>query len=75
MEWFPEGGVIVVDKQQIAQRRKMRREELARDLLLKLVESTPGSIKYDTKFNVAKAIEYTDALLIELEKNDGPTDK
>lgn len=57
--------------------RKKRREDLARELLLKLVESTPGAIKYDTKFNVAKALEYTDALLAQLDKGerDGTTDK
>lgn len=57
----------------LAYQRKMRREEIARDLLLKLVESTPGASKYDTKFNVAKAIEYTDALLAKLEEPCDPT--
>jgi hypothetical protein len=41
-----------------------RREELARDLLLKLVESNPQAREY----NVRLAIEYTDALLAELDK-------
>jgi hypothetical protein len=43
--------------------RAKRREELARDLLLKLVESNPQAREY----NVRLAIEYTDELLAELE--------
>jgi hypothetical protein len=58
-----------------AAQRQQRREELAKDLLLKLVESTPGALKYDTKFNIGKAVEYTDGLLSELEKSDEPTDE
>lgn len=57
-----------------AERQKLR-EEIARDLLLKLVESTPGALKYDTKFQVAKALEYTDELLAQLDKGEAPCDK
>lgn len=45
-----------------------RREELATMLLLKLVETTGGRSRYDMDVNVRAAVEYTDALLAELEK-------
>lgn len=63
--------------QQLVQKQAQarRREEIARDLLLKLVESTPGALKYDTKFQVAKALEYTDELLAQLDKGEAPCDK
>lgn len=48
--------------------RKARREELATMLLLKLVETTGGRGQYDIQYNTRAAVEYTDALLAELEK-------
>jgi hypothetical protein len=48
--------------------RKARREELAKDLLLKLVETNGGRGQYDINYNVRAAVDYTDALLAELEK-------
>lgn len=53
---------------EIEARRKARREELAAMLLLKLVETTGGRGQYDIQFNTRAAVEYTDALLAELEK-------
>ncbi len=46
--------------------RNVRREELARDLLLKLLEADPRAVAH----NVRAAVEYTDALLAELEKGE-----
>jgi len=51
------------------QTRDQRREALARDLLLKLVESHP----HDQEYNVRAAVEYTDALLAKLEEPCDPT--
>lgn len=50
--------------------RKARREELAKDLLLKIVETTPGTDPLHIGDNVRAAVEYTDALLAELERTE-----
>lgn len=51
-------------EQHCAETRRRVRRELAADLLVKLVESNPQ----DREYNVRTAVEYTDALLDELDK-------
>lgn len=55
--------------------RRARREEIARELLLKLVENRPGVSTWDIDVNIAAAMEYTDKLLDELEKTNDSTDQ
>lgn len=65
---IPQPGDEDFELYQFAKMRKARREELAAMLLLKLVETTGGRGQYDIQFNTRAAVEYTDALLAELEK-------
>jgi hypothetical protein len=59
-------------QEMLAYQRKLRREELAKDLLLKLVENRPGITRWDISINIQAAIEYTDGLLAALDEQEQP---